>query len=696
MELLVRPLSPWIDIRLMAWDGIQSLLLPEPDQRVCFLQFPPPLHDLSWRERPLTWIPMWDHAAFHYQEPRWWQALPRAWRIVSFCDEVTRLARSTERCVFPIQFWREPGDVDPVSWKGPRVLFYWNRLGLVGPGFLKRLCRALRIDRLIFRSEMDPNIPIERYYRLPVRLGSTVVEELPFSKDKTEYLSRVNAANFLLAPRPIEGVGLIAVDALARGCAVLAVDLPTANEYIRRADNGYLFEPFAVPKWSHTRKRIVKRRNSLRMASAATWWGQGRDYFLSESQDWRTLDRMDWAALGVQARGDSEKGAQAWRRALPALARFLKGEDAESAKLDESVKTSSFKVAARTLQSTSTPLVSICLPHLNSMPFTRERLDSILSQTWPHWECIVVDSGSSDGSLELIREAMQRDSRIRLFSQPRHGIYHAFNEVIRHAEGDFIYIATADDTLHPNGLERMVHGLLRHPDCGACHTPLILLNERSERILGQYEKFAHVRYLGLWMDIPHIRRHPHDAVLASLIPSVYVSVTQMLYRRSAVDRTGPFPTEFGSAGDIAWHMRLAAFTDVLHLPEAVGTWRLHPLQATQPDDPVALARRLYAMVRWNTDHLFATNPNLRLQFDPSKLGFSHRLDALRMAVNAAPAYRRRVRALLRAVSDDPGVLRYLYHGRWGSDLSFQYNNVSMARTFMAQHGLNCLIKPVDS
>lgn len=350
----------------------------------------------------------------------------------------------------------------------------------------------------------------------------------------------------------------------------------------------------------------------------------------------------------------------------------------------------------KSLEIKSQSLVSICLPHLNSMPFTRARLDSILAQTWPHWECIVIDSGSTDGSLELLQEAERQDPRIRLFSQSRQGIYPAFNESIQRAKGDFVYIATADDTLDSNGLELMVQGLLRHPDCGACHTPLVVIDEQGDRIHGYYERFDVVRYFGSWMDVPHIRRRPHDAVLASLIPSVYVSVTQMLYRRSVVDLTGPFPTEFGSAGDFAWHMRLAAVTDVLYLPEAVGTWRRHPLQATRPDDPVTLARRLYAMVRWNTDHLFATNPSLRLQFDPSKLGFSHRLDALRTAVNSVPAYRRRVRALLRAVSDDPGVLWYLCHGRWDSDLSFQYNNVSMARTLMAQYGLNCLIKPVDS
>ena len=635
---------------------------------------------------------MWDHVATFYQEPQWWQALPRSWRIVSFCDAVTQLAQSEQRAVFPVRYWREPGEVEPTSWNSSRVLFYWNRLGLVGPGFLERLCRALRIDRLIFRSEMDPNIRIERYYRLPARLGNTVVEELPFIKNKAEYLSRLNAANFLLAPRPMEGVGLILVDALARGCAVLAVDLPTANEYIQTAENGYLFSPFAASKWPYTRKRILKRRNSARMVSAATWWSQGRDYFMSEQQDWKTLGRTDWAALGAQAREDSERGAQAWRKTLPTLARFLKCEELEFASFDASEKASTVEVFTNRLEVMPRPLVSICLPHLNSMPFTRARLDSIMAQTWPHWECIVIDSGSTDGSLELLQEAERQDPRIRLFSQPRQGIYPAFNESIRRAKGDFVYIATADDTLAANGLELMVQGLLRHPDCGACHTPLVVIDEQGDQISGYYEQFDVVRYFGRWMDMPHIRRRPHDAVLFSLIPCVYASVTQMLYRREVMSRAGPFPAEFGSEGDFAWQMRLASIADVLHLPLKVGTWRIHPQQATQVYDSVKMARRRLQMVKANADFLYETNPGLSGQVSKSEFGFPYRLEAFRAAVAAVPAYQARARALLKAIREDPGVVRFLHYGQWRSDFGFDCKLDNLARTFMSRRGLDRLLE----
>lgn len=675
-EVLIQPLAPWLKVEFVPWDGISPPPLPPSDQPVCFFELAPPCQDPEWRERSLVWIPMWDHSAMRHPDPNWWAALPRPWRVVAFSEAVAHLARyAPGRSLLSIQFHRDPATVVPADWNGPRVMYYWNRLGLVGPDFLKRICRALRIERLLFRPILDPNIPLERHYLLPHQLGGTTVEEVPFHKSKVAYLAQVIAANFLLAPRPFEGIGMVMVDALARGCAVLAADAPSASEYIRSGYNGVLM-------------KRTNRRQADRLSDAATWWGGGNGFLLSNDQDWEALARIDWAVLGMHACQEANSGAQAWQEKLPDLASFLLKDTMTATAPTTVASLASFEV-------TSPPLVSICLPHLNSMPFTQARLDSIRAQTWPHWECIVVDSSSTDGSQDLLREAAFQDSRIQIYDVPRQGIYPAFNDAIQRASGEFIYIATADNTLYARGLERMVQGLVRHPDCGACHTPLIFIDERGECIVGDYKRYPHNRFFGLWMDRPHIRRHPHDAVLFSVIPNVYISVTQMLYRRDAVACTGPFPTEFGSFGDFAWHMRLAASTDILHLPEAVGTWRRHQRQASQAGDPVGLNQFLFAMVRWNAEHLLATNPDLKRPFVYAELGFGYRLRDFQSVVMAAPPYRKRALAILRALIKDPGVLRYLHHGRWSHDLAFNYNQVAVARTVMTRYGVVHLLQGVE-
>jgi hypothetical protein len=170
----------------------------------------------------------------------------------------------------------------------------------------------------------------------------------------------------------------------------------------------------------------------------------------------------------------------------------------------------------------------------------------------------------------------------------------------------------------------------------------------------------------------------------------------MLYRREFMNRAGPFPTEFGSEGDFAWQMRLASIADVLHLPLKVGTWRIHPQQATQVYDSVKMAQRRFQMVKANADFLFETNPGLSNHLSPSEIGFPYRIEAFRATVASVPAYRARALALLKAIHEDPGVTRFLHYGQWGSDIGFYCRLDKLARTFMNRRGFDRLLESESS
>jgi len=104
------------------------------------------------------------------------------------------------------------------------------------------------------------------------------------------------------------------------------------------------------------------------------------------------------------------------------------------------------------------PLVSICLPTLNARRFLAPRMASILCQTLTDWELIVCDSYSDDGTWEYFRQ-FKDDPRVRLYQVPKEGLYAGWNECLRRCRGEYVYIATADDTMAPECLERMVAAL---------------------------------------------------------------------------------------------------------------------------------------------------------------------------------------------------------------------------------------------
>lgn len=109
----------------------------------------------------------------------------------------------------------------------------------------------------------------------------------------------------------------------------------------------------------------------------------------------------------------------------------------------------------------SKELVSIITPVYQVEAFLPQSLDSILAQTFPHWELILVDDGSRDGSGAICDQYARKDSRIRVIHTENAGAAAARNTGLAQARGEYIMFADGDDYLWDNMLARMyetIHG----------------------------------------------------------------------------------------------------------------------------------------------------------------------------------------------------------------------------------------------
>jgi hypothetical protein len=232
-------------------------------------------------------------------------------------------------------------------------------------------------------------------------------------------------------------------------------------------------------------------------------------------------------------------------------------------------------------RSTGSPLVSVCLPTFNSGQFLPERLATIFDQSLDDWELIGLDSYSDDGTYEMLEAAASRDRRVRVNQAPRDGIYPNFNRCIRESSGRYVYIATSDDTMAPDCLEKLVISLETNADCDLAHCPLRIIDEHGRSGIDWWSGHsAFARCSGEWCHIPHKRLAPHDGVVCMLGDNVYSSVTQLLIRRSLFSRIGTYPTNWGSVGDFHWNMRAGLAANTVHVPDTWGGWRMHSSQAT--------------------------------------------------------------------------------------------------------------------
>lgn len=114
---------------------------------------------------------------------------------------------------------------------------------------------------------------------------------------------------------------------------------------------------------------------------------------------------------------------------------------------------------------------SVIVPLYNKAPYVRKALESIVSQTFTDWECIVVDDGSTDNSADIAQSIIASLSEtdhfiIRILRQPNSGVAVARNSGVKVSRGEFVCFLDADDWWEPNFLEEMDKLIKEYPDAG--------------------------------------------------------------------------------------------------------------------------------------------------------------------------------------------------------------------------------------
>jgi len=197
------------------------------------------------------------------------------------------------------------------------------------------------------------------------------------------------------------------------------------------------------------------------------------------------------------------------------------------------------------------PIVSVVVPCYNAQEYVGEAIESALAQTYGNTEVIVVDDGSTDASVEVLRGF---DGRIRWETGPNRGACAARNRGIELARGRFVQFLDADDLLHPEKLERQVAEIERtEADLVCC--------------LGECEGGRHP------MDPMYKRRYdggdPVLFVLGGVLPTA-----APLHRRANLVAVGGFRADLPCAQERDLHLRLACAGLRFHqLPEVLFTVR---------------------------------------------------------------------------------------------------------------------------
>lgn len=132
------------------------------------------------------------------------------------------------------------------------------------------------------------------------------------------------------------------------------------------------------------------------------------------------------------------------------------------------------------------PLITVIIPSYNRANFIEETLQSVLNQTFKDYEVIIVDDGSADNTLEVLRE-YEANPKVCIYSQENKGCPAALNFGIKMAKGKYICWLSSDDLWYTDKLEKQIELFLKNDHLGMIYTDVDIIDENGSIIQKHYK-----------------------------------------------------------------------------------------------------------------------------------------------------------------------------------------------------------------
>ena len=200
------------------------------------------------------------------------------------------------------------------------------------------------------------------------------------------------------------------------------------------------------------------------------------------------------------------------------------------------------------------PLVSIITPSFNQAAYLEQTIGSVLEQDYPRIEYMIVDGGSTDDSVSIIKQ--YADKLTWWVSEVDKGQTDAINKGFAHAKGQILAWINSDDTYEPDAVSAAVEYLQAHPDVGMVYADCNFINERGA-VIGKFGA-AQTNYKRLQQGYVHIPQQT------------------MFFRAGLWRAVGPLDPSFYFAMDYDLWVRIAARAKIKYLPgQTWANFRIH-------------------------------------------------------------------------------------------------------------------------
>lgn len=293
------------------------------------------------------------------------------------------------------------------------------------------------------------------------------------------------------------------------------------------------------------------------------------------------------------------------------------------------------------------PSVSVIVPAYNAARYVAEALQSITEQGHAPLEVLLVDDGSTDDTVTLVRRQFPA---VRVISQPNAGVAEARNTGLRHARGDLICLLDADDGWYPGKLRAQIEHLRTHPETGAVYHAWRVWAAAAD---------------GSYPALPAPPQGQAGEIVAELSGWIYpqllldcvVHTSSIMIRREFVEQLGGFRADLVNGEDYDYWLRLSRLTRIDKLAGVYSFYRAAPGSLTSSVKTVNYEYEVVcaALHRWGRQGPDGRSlPPMAVRRRLGKLAFDFAYAHLR---GGSPTLARR--AALRCVRHDPRRLKAL-------------------------------------
>jgi glycosyltransferase involved in cell wall biosynthesis len=204
------------------------------------------------------------------------------------------------------------------------------------------------------------------------------------------------------------------------------------------------------------------------------------------------------------------------------------------------------------------PRASVILPVHNAERYLRQAVDSVLTQTFPDFEVILLDDGSTDASLRILKQYERQDARCRVISRENRGLIATLNEGLALARGEIVLRMDADDVCRPDRFALQIDYLDRHLNCVAVGGVILLTDAEGMPIVEMFKRVTH-----------------DDIDSAMLLGEAAIAHPTAAIRRTALEKVAGYDSTVPHAEDLDLFLRLAEVGQLANLPEVVLEYRQH-------------------------------------------------------------------------------------------------------------------------